>query len=297
MYETSMPAILAVNPCEKIVSLLHDGHDRVIHAAIYALAKLAWWPEGAQAVISANALAHLSKLLKSSNQGIRRQSCTPVGRLAIHDTSVPAILAVMPFERMVSILQAIYALANLSRSSAGAQAVVAANALTHLSKLLDSSYANTRMCSCDLIGNLAIHETMPAILEVIPFEKMVSLLHDGHDQVIHAAIYALAKLAWWPEGAQTVITANTLAHLSRLLESSNANIRRWSCDLVGILAIHDTSAPAILAVMPFERMLSLLYDGNDSVIRAAKDALANVAQWPEAADIRGWLQQRITPQP
>ncbi|KAJ7208877.1 armadillo-type protein [Mycena pura] len=316
MYETSMPAILAVNPCEKIVSLLHDGHDRVIHAAIYALAKLARWPEGAQAVISANALAHLFKLLKSCNPGIQRQSCTLVGSLACHDTSMSAISAVSPFERMVSILHdgsdsvthwatyglvnlaqwpevmemiwlsmgAAYALAKLAQWPKGAQAVITANALAHLSNLLESPDADIQMWSCTLGGNLAIHETsMPAILAVNPCEKFVSLLYDGHDQIIHAAIYALAKLARWPEGAQAVITANALAHLSNLLESPDADIQMWSCTLGGNLAIHETSMPAILAVNPCEKFVTLLHDGHGQVIDAAIYALSKLARWPEGA--------------
>ncbi|KAJ7195749.1 armadillo-type protein [Mycena pura] len=293
-----MPAILAVSPFERIVSLLHDRNDRVIYAAIYALAKLAQWPEGAQAVITANTLAHLSKLFESSDANTRMWSCDLVRNVASHDTSMSAILEVNPFEKVVSLLhdgkvwdwdihKLTYVLAKAAQWPEGAQAVITANALAQISKLFESFDARTRTWSCDLVGNLAIHETSmpaaPAILATNPFEKMVSLLHDENDFVIRAAIYALANQAQWSEGARAVITANTLAHLSKLLESSDANTRMWTCNLVGNLAIHETSMPVILGVNPFERIVSHLHDGNDSVIYAPAYALAKVARWPEGA--------------
>ncbi|KAJ7473889.1 armadillo-type protein [Mycena galericulata] len=205
-HKTNMPVILVAKTFEIIVSLLRDVNVGVIHIATYVLASVAFWPHGAHAVINANTLPHLSELLESASKWVRVNACDLVGNLALHESTLAAILATNPFERLVSLLrdadrflpsrvsrflspsrtwdadseiiqQATSALANLAVWRDGAKAVITANTLPHLLELLESASYLVQMHACILVRNLACHESsLAAILAANPFERLVSLL-------------------------------------------------------------------------------------------------------------------------
>ncbi|KAJ7430497.1 armadillo-type protein [Mycena galericulata] len=294
-HESCLAAILAENPFEILVSLLRDADSGVIHSGTCALAIVAYWPDGAQAVINANILPHLSELLGlGSTSAIQANACILVRNLAQHESSLAPILAANPFERLVCLLRdtdsviiqhATAAISEVAYWADGAQAVIKANTLPHLSELLESTSEQIQKYACILVGNLALYESaLAAIVAANPFERLVSLLQDANPVVIQDTTYALANLAYWFDAAQAVINANTLPHLSELLESASKwEIRANTCFLAGNLARHESTSVHILDVNLLERLVSLLRDAESGVIRQATSALGNLAYWVDGA--------------
>ncbi|KAJ7473878.1 armadillo-type protein [Mycena galericulata] len=182
-----------------------------------ALAIVAKWPDGAQAIIHANTLPHLSETFESvSKWEIRANTCIVVRNLTRHKSSLAAILAANPFKTLVSLLrdadsaviqEATYALMGLAYWADGAQAIINANPLENLLELLESASNEIQQCACDLIVNLAHHEsTLAAMLTTSP-----------HSGIIQCATAALSEVDSGADGAQAAIIANTVSHLSELL--------------------------------------------------------------------------------
>ena len=71
-------------------------------------------------------------------------------------------------------------------------------------------------------------------------------------------MYALTKIAVWPNGAQAILAATTLVHITKFLESPDAKVREWTCDTVGKLSRHQSTAVAVLAVKPCPKLVDLL---------------------------------------
>jgi hypothetical protein len=84
------------------------------------------------------------------------------------------------------------------------------------------------------------------------------LSSDGDFIVVQSAMYALYKLALWPDGAQAILDATPLEHVTQLLESPDAEVRKWTCNTVGSLCIHQSTAIAVLAIQPCPKLVDLL---------------------------------------
>jgi hypothetical protein len=103
---------------------------------------------------------------------------------------------------------------------------------------------------------------------------------DEDSEVIVEATWALSEIAQWLDGAQAIVDAKALDHVLIspkpdisfdkatnyerlvviLLESPKSEVREWTCQLVGRLASHYSTAPAIfeLELKPCVRLVSLL---------------------------------------
>ncbi|KAJ7356705.1 hypothetical protein DFH08DRAFT_954035 [Mycena albidolilacea] len=66
--------------------------------------------------------------------------------------------------------------------------------------------------------------------------------------------------------------------LSALLESSNLNVSKWTCVLVGRLAGHESTAPAILEVNVYGKLMALLCEPGTRA--DASFALSAIRKWP-----------------
>jgi hypothetical protein len=152
--------------------------------------------------------------------------------------------------------------------------VVDAKVLDHVLALLKSPNPDTQRWACELTGNLARHgSTTPGILKLNPSMQLVSLLGwacivfssmpfswiiSDEDYLVRRATYALSQITRWEEGAEGVVDTRALDYVLPLLESPNADIRRWACALTGNLASHESTAPAILQLKPILQLESLL---------------------------------------
>ncbi|KAF7354159.1 hypothetical protein MVEN_01103500 [Mycena venus] len=293
MHESTGPTILELNPCELLVSLLHDQDSGIVWKAIYALAQIARWEDGAHAIIKTNSLNRIFELLGSQTPMIRERTCELVGSLACHESIAPVILEIKPCELLVSLLcdrnseiiwSATYALARIAGWLDGAHAVIAAQVIDYILELLRSPNSDVQGWTCELVGNLALHEsTGPTILKLNPCELLVSLLHDQDSGIVWKAIYALAQIARWEDGAHAIIKANSLNRIFELLGSQTPMIRERTCELVGSLACHESTTPAVVEIKSCERLVSLLCDQNSEIIWSATYALARIAGWLDGA--------------
>ncbi|KAJ7465330.1 armadillo-type protein [Mycena galericulata] len=258
----------------------------VIQRATFPLGSFAKWPDGAQAVIDANTLPHLSELLESASKGIRKNACVLVVNLARHESTLAAIFAANPFERLVSLLRdadtgviqrATHALVNLAYRLNGAQAVMSANTLPHLSDLLESPSKRVRKNGCFLVGNLTRHgATSPGVLDLKLCMRLVSLLSDKDAEVMEAAIYALSQASRWLDSVQATVLVDAMGvyHIPKLLKSASPEVLQRTCRLVGNLA----SVLAVLASKPCSRLVQLLSDTNIKTRAEAASALARISE-------------------
>ncbi|KAJ7712827.1 armadillo-type protein [Mycena olivaceomarginata] len=274
--KSTASAVLELEPCEQLVSLLSDEkHSDVIREATYTLSQITHRVDGAKGVVDAKALDHIPRLLESPNPETRKWACELMGNLAFHESTAPAILKLNPSMQLVSLLDAedslvcwaTYTLSEIARWLDGAKGMVDAKVLDHVPRLLKSPNPETQKWACELMGNLAFHEsTALAMLKLNPSTQLVSLL---------------GWIARWVDGAKAVVDARAPDHVLLLLKSPNPDTRRWACELTGNLALHESTVPAVLKLKPCVRLVSLL--GNESCTEVAVYALSQIAQWPDGA--------------
>ncbi|KAF7350393.1 hypothetical protein MVEN_01344100 [Mycena venus] len=298
----------------QLVSLLSNEDYGVIKRVVHALDKIAHSSDGAQAIVDAKALDLILELLETPSRNIRRWACGLVGNLACHESTIVAVLALKPFQTLVTLLSdedsevvdwAVYALSQIAHSSSqiahppdGAQAIVDAGALDHVLALLQSPKPNIRKCTCVLAGNLASHDsTRAAILALRPVQTLVSSLrrvkilgfdavltsnsNENNYDVIESAMYALSRIGFWLDGAEAIVDAKALNHIPELLDSPSPTIRKYTCELVGSIARHESTVLAVLELKTSERLLTLLWD--NEVVGFAATALSQIARRPDGA--------------
>ncbi|KAF8196795.1 armadillo-type protein [Mycena galopus ATCC 62051] len=284
------PAVLKL--CARIVSLLGHEDSCVIERVVYALSEIAQSEDGAQVVVNAKATDYLLTLLESPRLEVWQWTCKLLGTLASHWSTVPTILELNVCAQIVSSLRdkdsgviewAVYALYEMARWVNGAQAIVNAKATDYILVLLKSPRWEWEVqhWTCELTGSLASHKsTAPAILKLEFCAQLVSSLRDEDSQW---AVYALSRIAQSEDGAQAIVKSQATDHVLMLLESPNPYTRQWTCNLVGVLASHGSTAPAILELNMWARIVSLLGDDYTRVIESATYALSQIAQWVDGA--------------
>jgi hypothetical protein len=76
--------------------------------------------------------------------------------------------------------------------------------------------------------------------------------------VIESVAETLCRISGSFGGAEVVMDANALECVAKLLESPNEEVRRWTCDMLGELARHHTTAPAVWGINTCQPLVSLL---------------------------------------
>ncbi|KAJ7479308.1 armadillo-type protein [Mycena latifolia] len=176
--------------------------------------------------------------------------------------------------------RALSALKSIARSVEGAQAAIAANVLDYMPDLLRSSSAEVRRWTCLLLGELAVHDSIRgAMVTLCP--QLVSLLRDENLDVTWRAVCALRKISKLLEGAHAAIAANMLDSVPDLLRSSSAEVREWTCLVLGELACHNSIRGAIIPLCP--QFMSLMCDENLDVTWRALWPLKSISKLFEAA--------------
>ncbi|KAJ7880392.1 armadillo-type protein [Mycena olivaceomarginata] len=289
-YKSITPAVLELEPCEQLVFLLDDKHSDVIREATATLSRLSRWVDGAKGVVDAKVLDHVLRLLESPNLDTRELASKLVGNLASHKSTAPAVLKLNLSVQLVSLLGGedslvrwvTYALSQIAQWVDGAKGVVDAKVLDHVLRLLKSPNPDTREQASILVGNLACHEsTALAVLKLNPSVQLVSLL-GGEDSLVHWVTFALSQIARWVDGAKGVVDAKALDHILRLLESPDPYTQGWASKLVGRVASHESTAPAVLKLNPSVQLVSLL-GGEDSLVHSVMYTLSQIARWEDGA--------------
>lgn len=86
----------------------------------------------------------------------------------------------------------------------------------------------------------------------------VSEIRDENQGFVVPALLALSWIIAGIDGAKATIDAKVPDYLVELLQSQSSGVRKWSCQLIGRLAYHQSIALAILGVIPWERLVSFL---------------------------------------
>ncbi|KAJ7016493.1 armadillo-type protein [Mycena alexandri] len=251
-HSSTRGAVIAVQPCARLVALLGDGNVDVVEGACYALSQLSLDLDGATAVVEAGALRLLVHLLESQNMEVRRYTCWAFGSLAVRSSTRGAVLAVQPCVQLVAFLGdrdvdiiegACYALSQIARDLDGARAVEQAGVLDFIPELLESQDTGVREHSCWTLAWLASHSLMRgAVIAVQPCALLVTLLRDGNVEVVQGACYALLQISRDPDGAKAL---GTLNFVTELIESPQVDVRNYTCVLLAHLARYNRlPAPA-----------------------------------------------------
>ncbi|KAJ7775409.1 armadillo-type protein [Mycena metata] len=246
-------AVVAAQPCARLVVLLGDGNVTTVDGACYALSQISRDLDGARAVLEAGALGLLKKLLHSYNRRVRKHACLTFTRLAGHSATRGAVVAVRPCARLVALLRegdvddvkgACYVLAQISLDLDGARAVVAVGVLEFLKRLLEAQDSEVRKHSCWILAELAFHSsTRGAAVAIQPWARLVPLLGDGDVDIVEGACYALSNFSRSQAGAKALMEAGTMDFVPKLIESSRADVRRYTCVLLGLLARYNRLPP------------------------------------------------------
>jgi hypothetical protein len=72
------------------------------------------------------------------------------------------------------------------------------------------------------------------------------------------AMYALARMAHWADGAAVVIEAGALELLGGLTQSAIPGVRQWVCMMVENLVRHPSTRSVVLSVNPCGSLVTLL---------------------------------------
>ncbi|KAJ7182506.1 armadillo-type protein [Mycena crocata] len=212
---------------------------------------------------------------------IRRNSETPLSRRTLEIYSSYIEFKYLSSWTKTAILSDLEKKALMAEN---AEAVAASPILIQLPKLLESSHQDVRRRTCWLVGRLAFHEsTEAAVSGAIFCPLLLALLWDKDTDVLIGATYALSQISRWPNGAHSIINGDALGQIARLLESPNAEVRRWTCWIVARIAAHEPNVVTILRAIPCQRLVSLLENDNIEVVVGAIYAISQITAWPEGA--------------
>ncbi|KAJ7270394.1 armadillo-type protein, partial [Mycena rebaudengoi] len=254
---------------------------------------IAYWTDGALAVVQAGILKHFDELLESAIVGVRVWACRLMERLACHESTASTLVKINPCRRLVALLRdpetdlvisAVRALATIALQSDGALAVVEAGVSQTIDQLLESLDTGVRTGACNLLGDLAFHEsTASAAWEEHRCQRLVILSCENSPAVADSAVYALSKIAYWVDGGDAVVDAGALQLLEDLVQSSNVKVRWWTCLMLERLALHQSTSAALLGTNPCESFVKLLTSKDPGIISAAASCLSFIARSTDGA--------------
>ncbi|KAJ7448805.1 armadillo-type protein [Mycena latifolia] len=257
-------------------------------AILEELSGRADFPPDALVIANSPVLYCVHELSRALDPEVRSRSCSMLARLASHPDTVTVILSILnPCVQLVSLLRdgaadvsasAASALRQITHLPQGAQATVDANILDHVEELLQSPRAMVRRQTCDMLSQLASHEsTTIAVLRANCCLHLVSLLRDANPLVVAGAAGALHCISKSPAGRKAVIQADVAARLLELLGSSSVQVQMQTCKIMAELARDESTAVAVLAVPPCIKLVSLFRDDNSDVMKSATEALYWIA--------------------
>ncbi|KAJ7494163.1 armadillo-type protein [Mycena latifolia] len=279
---------ISVAVSEPLVALLRDSDVDDTRLVFYLLRSIAYSPAGAEGVVAANMLHYLLDGLGSPSPDIRKAACLLMETLMKHQSTAAAVIDLNPCKQLVAISStagtaeasyASYVLVAIANWPDGAEAAVAAHVLDHVPKWLASPDDWMYSLGCQLVENLARHKsTAGAVMDPKLCAQLVAVLeldayHYSLDPIHAHALEALASIANWPNGAEAVVAAKALDHLTKLLVSRWDDEPRPAYDLLAALARHESTAQAVARAVPRERLVALLRDEDNSVRESARKAL------------------------
>ncbi|KAJ7494132.1 armadillo-type protein [Mycena latifolia] len=302
---TSHSKSISAAASEPLVALLRRVGDNVMNDAAVGF-NLLWYiadsSEGAEGVVAAGALPYFLDGLGSPSPGVCTAACRLTERLAEYQSTAAAVIDLNPCKQLVALSRqarlyavddyyecpAFNALIAIANWPDGAEAVVAAQVLDHVPKWFASGYYRKRQSACRLLEKLARHKsTAGAVMGPKLCVQLVTILElsnpDGN--LAFYALEALASLAYWPDGAEAVVAAKALDHLTKLLVSRWAGMREAACRLLAALAWHESTGRAGARAVPRERLVALKRDNYKDVRESAAKALQALDNYLASAQV------------
>ncbi|KAJ7494076.1 hypothetical protein FB451DRAFT_450952 [Mycena latifolia] len=131
------------------------------------------------------------------------------------------------------------------------------------------------------ISNLASHSksTRAALIELL-----VALLRDSDVNNVALGFNLLRHIADSPVGAEAVVAANALHYFLDGLGSPSSSVRWRACQLMQVLAEHESTAAAVIELHPCKHLVSLSSTAGTAEASYASDALVAIANWPDGAE-------------
>ncbi|KAJ7015944.1 armadillo-type protein [Mycena alexandri] len=248
-----------------------DSNTAVCRNATLALWEICGSPEGARAVVEANALPPITKLLHSPDPLTRAcgvSSCGTSGDGQRHSGCCLGVSA--PPEP--------------HQSLDGARAVADAHAPERIIVHLHSSDPEVCKLTCQIMGYLAKHlTTLPAVLAANPCTQLLVIISETNFELRQNALAALGQISRWPDGAIAMVEAQVTVKAAELLYDPHPKIRAAASHLLGNLAIHGTTVAAVVSIEPYTRLVSLMSDPNSELRRFALYALSKMSLHAESA--------------
>ncbi|KAJ7913980.1 armadillo-type protein [Mycena leptocephala] len=297
--------ILEMGGCEQLVALLNDRDNMVVFRAAHALAVIAQSLEGAQAMVDANVLDHILKLLKSQSSEVAGWTCRLVAELFGHNLTLPAILRLnllnvskqlMLLSRRLSWYadRALQALHGISEWPEGVAALADTDIFEELQQLVapeDSGFNRSEIRA--ILANVARYKAgkTDSTLEFIGKNEGSPL---STTLEIYTSYFPRDYVSWGTKtailrelerklesevDARAVVDSPVLNYIGEILESPDPVARRSSCWLLTGLAWYKFAIPPILEMGTCERLVALLDDPDN---RAVVPTIC-VAHWLEGA--------------
>ncbi|KAJ6563302.1 armadillo-type protein [Mycena vulgaris] len=180
--ESGMAAVLALNPCMRLVSLLRDKDEEIVEYATATLARASESAGVVSAVAETKLPRYAMQLLYSPSREVRSGACCILGNLSSHKSTAMTVLAQNPCVRLLQLLGdddievrkgAIRALATISMWPDGVQALSAANAPDRSWKLSTWNSRDPKIKEWTrlMVGNLEAQ--FPASRSVVQFETVI----------------------------------------------------------------------------------------------------------------------------
>ncbi|KAJ7479158.1 armadillo-type protein [Mycena latifolia] len=234
--KSTATALLSVNPCPQLVSLLLDPNREVLETATRAMYWIAIWPEGAQATVDANILEHTTKLLESPTSWVQQWTWEMLKQLAYQEpTSWAAVgqllsLSLSSDPNISAIAaEALYLVASWPH---GPQVAWDQHVLDSVQDLLQSP--NKELAYQD-----------PMVTRTAVLNQLVSLLRHPDSDVVESAAKVLYRIAWSPENA--AMDTNVLESLKELRDSTNSWVKSWARAIVHQESSHDSEDGSVLS--------------------------------------------------
>ncbi|KAJ7826829.1 armadillo-type protein [Mycena leptocephala] len=85
------------------------------------------------------------------------------------------------------------------------------------------------------------------------------------------------------EEAHNVVDSVVFRGVMELLQARDATVRAWTCEILGRVAFHESTATVVLGLRPCVQLVSFIHDQPVEVIEAAIFALSWIGRWPNGA--------------
>ncbi|KAJ7494107.1 armadillo-type protein [Mycena latifolia] len=212
--------------------------------------------EDARVLIHSNMVYTILEFLPSISYlgklDLRWESGTILRNLASHSTSASAaviepLVALLRDSDVNDVVFGFYYLWHIADSLAGAEGVVAANALHYLLDGLRSPSPGVWKAACWLMETLSKHQsTAAAVIDLDPCKQLVGLSSPVDNDEAWFASDALVAIANWPDGAEAAVAAQALDHVPKWFASPDSLMRRSAGQLLKKLARHQSTAGAVM---------------------------------------------------